>query len=149
MFPMAPGYVFDMSSAQLASFPAYMKMIVQVYNEDTMNDHRMAIDIFNSTTSIPMTEKAYYNIVSGGVSPAGHSVPSDQEVNELDHLAVRKPLDALIDYTFNLSDPCGGKSYGLDGQGEHFQHTVTKNPSPVADESTYTWSWSSFANPRR
>jgi pimeloyl-ACP methyl ester carboxylesterase len=149
MFPMAPWYVYDMTSAQLASFPAYMKMIVQVYNEDTVNDHRMAIDIFNSTTSIPVTEKAYYNIVSGDVTPAGHTVPSDREVNELDHLAVRKPLDALIDYAFNLSDPCGGKSYSLDGQGEHFQHTVTKNPSPVADESTYEQRWSSFMNPRR
>ncbi|MBZ0154587.1 MAG: hypothetical protein K8I29_00040 [Alphaproteobacteria bacterium] len=149
MFPMAPWYVYDMTDAQMSSFPAYMKMIVQVYEEDTINDHRMAIDIFNSTTSIPMTEKAYYNVVPGTVGPADHTVPSDREVNDLDRLAIRKPLDALIDWAFNIGDPCGGKSYALDVQGEHFQHTVTDTPSPVAAESTYLQAWSSAVNPRR
>ncbi|MBZ0155148.1 MAG: alpha/beta hydrolase [Alphaproteobacteria bacterium] len=147
LFMLAPWYSSEMSDTQLKSFPAYMNMIVQVYDEDTINDHRMGIDIFNNM-AIPDSQKAYYNVVPG-TYPADHSVPSDRPVNELDHLAVRRPLDALIDYTFNISDPCGGKSYALDGQGDRFQHTVTKNPSPVAAESTYQWPWSSYSNPRR
>ncbi|MFO0754745.1 MAG: hypothetical protein U0411_15630 [Thermodesulfovibrionales bacterium] len=149
LFMLAPWYVYNMTDAQLASFPARTKMVIQVYNEDTVNDHRMAVDIFNSTTSIPLSEKAYYNGVPGAVEPVDHTVPSDREVNELDHLLVRRSLDALIDYSFTISDPCGGKSFAVDGQGDRFQHTVTKNPSPVAAESTYQWPWSSYSNPRR
>jgi hypothetical protein len=150
MYPMAPWYVYDMTSTQLASFPANMKLIVQVYNEDVINDHRMGIDIFNSTTSIPTTEKAYYNGLSGAVEPVGHTVPTNQELNQLDSDLVQKPLNALIDYAFNLGSCVDqAKAYALDGQGVHFQNTVTKNPAPAAAESTYSQRWSSYMNPRR
>ncbi len=129
LFIMAPAPAMRMTTAQFSSFPKYASMIVQSFNEDTIVDHRWAIDIFTKI-GIPDSQKAYYNIVSGAVSPAGHTVPSDSEVNDLDIYAVRTPLDALIDYTFKLSDrACDAKSYGLLGYGEHFQHTVTKNPA--------------------
>ena len=146
LFIMAPWYSHEISDTQLEIFPEHVNMIIQVYNEDDINDHRMAIDIFTNI-AIPDSRKAYYNVVEGSFE-AGHSVPSDRQNNELDCLAVRKPLDALIDYSFEIADPYEGKNYALDGQGEHFQHTVTKNPTVVTDESKYQWPWSSFLNPR-
>jgi hypothetical protein len=146
LFIMAPWYSHDIGDAQLEIFPEYVNMIIQVYNEDNINDHRMAIDIFTNI-AIPDSRKAYYNVVEGRF-PAKHSVASDRQNNKLDCLAVRRPLDALIDYSFEITDPYEGKNYALDGQGEHFQHTVTKNPTVVADESKYRWQWSLFLNPR-
>lgn len=146
LFIMAPWYSYEISDTQLETFPKHVNMIIQVYNEDNDNDHRMAIDIFTNI-AIPDSRRAYYNVVEGSFE-AGHSVPSDRQNNDLDRLAVRKPLDALIDYSFKIVDPYTGKKYAIDGQGEHFQHTVTKNPTVVADESQYKWSWSSFLNPR-
>ena len=121
--------------------------MVHAYNGDTMNDHRMGIDIFNSTTSIPASEKAYYNVLKG-TYPADHYVPTDQRINQLDTDVVRKSLGALIDYTFNAG-ACGAqaKAFALDGTGTHFQHTVTKTPAPVT--GSYVQSWSSSMNPRR
>lgn len=147
LFILAPWYSYDLSDTQLENFPKNLKMIMQVYNEDVINDHRMAIDIFTKI-SIPDSEKAYYNVVEGDFE-ADHSVPSDRQKNELDHLAVWKPLDALMDYSLKTAFPTEGKKYALEGQGNHFQHKVTKSPTPVADSSTYKWPWTSIANPRR
>ena len=146
LFIMAPWYSYDMTDSQLENFPKHANIIIQVYNEDYICDHRMAIDIFTNI-AITDSKKAYYNVVEGSLD-ANHGVPSDRQTNDLDYLAIQKPMDALIDFTFEVADPYGGKNYALEGQGEHFQHTVTKNPLPVADESKYKSSWSSFFNPR-
>lgn len=146
MFMMAPWYSYEMTDSQLENFPQQATIIMQVYNEDDMCDHRMAIDIFQNI-AITDSRKAYYNVVEGRFN-ADHSVPSDRQNNDLDYLAIRMPMDALIDCTFEVADPNEGEDYALKGQGEHFQHTVTKNPSPVADESKYKFSWSSPSNPR-
>ena len=132
LFVLAPAPAMQMTDSQFSSFPKHATMIVQSYNEDTIVDHRFAIDIFTKI-GIPDSQKAYYNILAGAVSPAGHNVPADSEVNDLDAYAVRTPLDALIDITFKLTDRvCDAKSYALFGYGDHFQHTVTKTPAPVA-----------------
>ncbi len=146
LFMMAPWYSYEISDIQLETFPEHINMIMQVYDEDEINDHRIAIDIFN-TIPIPDSGKAYYNVVVGSLE-ASHAVPSNRQVNDLDRLAVQKPLDALIDYSFKIAQPDEGNNYALNGQGEHLQHTVTKSPSVVADESKYKWPWSSLANPR-
>ncbi len=146
LFMMAPWYSYEISDIQLETFPNDANIIMQVYNEDETNDHRMAIDIFNNI-AIPDSGKAYYNVVEGSFE-AGHAVPSNREVDDLDRLAVQKPLDALIDYSFKVAQPAEGYDYALNGQGEHFQHTVTKSPGVVADESKYMWPWSSLVNPR-
>ncbi len=132
LFVLAPSPALQMTDNQFSSFPKQATMIVQSYNEDTVVDHRYAIDIFNKM-GVSDSQKAYYNILTGAVSPAGHTVPSDREINDLDVYAVRTPLDALIDITFKLTDRvCDAKSYALFGYGDHFQHTVTKTPAPVA-----------------
>ena len=149
LFILAPWYSYNMTNVQLQSFPKNVNMIIQVYNEDTTNDHRMAVDLFTNF-GIPDSKKAYYNTVPGAVEPVGHTVPSDKEINDLDTYAVRTPLDALLDYTFKLDNRvCDALSFGLLGYGSHFQQTVTKSPVPVADESTYTYPWSSTSNPRK
>lgn len=128
LFVLAPAPAMQMTTAQFSSFPKQATIIVQSYSEDTIVDPGWAINIFRKI-GIPESQKAYYTILSGNVEPADHNVPSDAQINDLDTLAVRTPLDALIEYTFKLSDRmCDAKSYGLLGYGSHFQHTVTKTP---------------------
>ncbi|MDY6853753.1 MAG: hypothetical protein SWO11_03440 [Thermodesulfobacteriota bacterium] len=146
LFMMAPWYSYEINDSQLENFPEHANLIIQVYNEDYVCDHRMAIDIFTKIAILD-SKKAYYNVVEGEFD-ANHMVPLDREDNDLDYLAIRSPLDALIDCTFGGYDPYRARDYALEGQGIHFQHTVTKSPSPVANESRYMSSWSSLLNPR-
>ncbi|MDY6853754.1 MAG: hypothetical protein SWO11_03445 [Thermodesulfobacteriota bacterium] len=147
LFMMAPWYVHDMTDTKMDDFPEDANIIVQVYNEDAICDHRMAIDVFENIGT-PYSRKAYYN-VEKGLFNAEHSVPSDRRVNELDRLAILTPLDALIDFTFEIADPNDGYDYSLEGKGVHFQHNVTKDPEIIAGESKYLWRWSNYSNPRR
>jgi len=142
MFIMAPWYSYEISDAQLAAFPEHVNLIMQVYDQDEICDHRMAIDIFDHI-SVPLSRKSYCNVPHGS-----HNVPTEREINDLDRFAVAALLDALIDYTFEIDRPAGGKAYALEGLGQHFYHTITKNPVPVADESHYLSPWSSQLNPR-
>lgn len=142
MFIMAPWYVHEISETQLSAFPENINLIVQVYDQDDVNDHRMATDIFNSI-SIKTDQKSYCNVPTGI-----HSTPSDREKNDLDRYAVREVLDALVDYTFEIDRPLDGKAFALDGLGEHLYHTITKLPAPVGEESNYEFPWSSIFNPR-
>ncbi|MDY6857280.1 MAG: hypothetical protein SWO11_21775 [Thermodesulfobacteriota bacterium] len=146
LFLMAPWYVHDMTDKEMDAFPEDANIIIQVYDEDSICDHRMAIDVFENIGT-PYSRKAYYNVEKGFFS-AEHSVPSDRRVNELDRLAILTPLDALIDFTFEINDPNDGYDYALKGKGVHFQHEVTKYPEVIANESKYQWRWSSNLNPR-
>lgn len=143
MFMMAPWYSYDISEAQLAAFPEHVYMVEQVYDDDIVNDHRMAIDIFNAI-GIPMDRKSYCNVQDGG-----HETPTDrQEDEDLRRNAVYAMMDALIDAAFGISRPENGKAFAIDGSGEHIRHSITKNPEPVEDDSHYKFPWSSPYNPR-
>ncbi len=48
LFSLATWYSYELTQAQLQSFPSNTKLIMQVYDDDNVNDHRMAIGIFNN-----------------------------------------------------------------------------------------------------
>lgn len=146
LFIMAAWYCHDVDDAKMSNFPNETNLIIQAYNEDTICDHRMGIDIYNNI-AIPLPRKSYYNIVDG-IYEADHAVPSDRKINDLGQLAVKKPLDALMDFTFGIDDPMAGYNYALGGEGTHFQHTVTKTPEVIPDEPDYLWPWNYIKNPR-
>lgn len=110
MYMMAPWYTFDMTDAQLQGYPANTRLITQVYEFDTVTDHRMAQDIFN-TTNINNTEKDFQLIYSDARSgynyDANHYVPNKSTLtipsanDAHDAYGVWRQLDALADYTFN------------------------------------------------
>jgi len=123
---LAPYYFFDISQEQLEAFPGHIKLVMQVYQDDGVNDHRMAIDIFENI-SIPNGEKDFLCVQSdrryGCTLLADHSIPTgafDPEgaENALDHYALFRIFDALADYAFTGS--AAAKTIAL-GDGSHQQ----------------------------
>ncbi|SEO94479.1 hypothetical protein SAMN05428947_105170 [Mucilaginibacter sp. OK283] len=162
LFTMAPWYSYQITQAQLQSFPANTKMISQVYDEDVINDHRLAIDIFKNI-NIANSEKDFYYLkpstVAGYNYTTYHTLPNSRNAYDAyDYYGVYRLLDALIDYSFNGST--AGKNVAL-GNGSAEQVTmpgyndqfmvpleVTDNPSPKYSQSKYEFSCGSPTNPR-
>lgn len=163
LFTMAPWYSYQITPAQLASFPANTKMITQVYDEDVFNDHRMAIDIFKNI-SISNAEKDYYYLkpstVEGYKYATDHTLPNTRTAYDAyDYYGVYRLLDALIDYSFNNS--AAGKNVAL-GNGSSEQVTmpgyngqlmapleVTDTPAAKYSQDKYQFKCSSVLyNPR-
>jgi hypothetical protein len=78
MFMMAPWYVCNFSRDQFKRFPQHVYLAVQVYDEDGVNDHRIAKDFFECI-SIPDSQKCYQVLYSDSIPgyrlSADHSVP--------------------------------------------------------------------------
>jgi len=163
LFTMAPWYSYQITDAQLASFPGNTKMITQVYDEDVYNDHRMAIDIFKHI-NIANTEKDYYYLkpstIAGYKYATEHNLPNSRSAYDAyDYYGVYRLLDALIDYSFNNS--AAGKNVAL-GNGSVVQVTmpgyngqfmapleVTDNPVPKYSQDKYEFKCGSVLyNPR-
>jgi hypothetical protein len=58
LFLMAPYYSYEITQQQLQQFPPQVQLIVQVYDDDSVCDHRMAKDILENI-NIPISEKDY------------------------------------------------------------------------------------------
>lgn len=158
LFSLAPWYSYELTPAQLQSFPSNTKLIMQVYDDDNVNDHRMAIDIFNNI-NIPAEEKDFILVQSdtlqGHIYAADHAVPGTYQVfDALDYYAFYRLLDALCDYTFH-GNPAG-KEVAL-GNGSASQVTMptglkplvqTDAPVPVYPEDKYGFPCSAILNPR-
>ncbi len=162
LFTMAPWYAYNISAEQLHSFPANVKMITQIYDEDDFNDHRMAIDIFKHI-NIPDSEKDFIYFKSSTI--AGYTYRTDRVLpnsrsafDALDYYGVYRQLDAMIDYSFNNNQ--AAKSVAL-GNGSTEQVTmlgfngqlmapliVTDSPSPQYPQSKYLFPCGSSENPR-
>jgi hypothetical protein len=157
--PSAPWYSYNIAQTELQSFPADTKMLTFVYENDSINDHRMAVEIFNNI-NIPGTEKDFIKVFSSTVSGyeyfAGHGLPTTVgTVDALDYHAYYRLIDALCDYTFNGS--LIGKDVAL-GNGNVNQVTMPsgmgnliQSDTPVAThpESIYSFPCSVVANPRQ
>lgn len=110
MYIMAPHFVFEITQKQLLNFPPDVKLIVEVFQDDNCNDHRMAKDIFQ-TISIPFSEKDFIILLSDSTSGsackliADHSTPNTVSkgtsvTNALDYYGIFRNFDALADYAF-------------------------------------------------
>lgn len=171
MFAMAPWYSYEISQQQLETFPDHVKMVMQIYDDDRINDHRMAVDIFENI-NIPDSEKDFITVYSdtndGMTQDADHLTPNGggpsglTAFDGLDFYGIHRQLDALADYTFNGS--LDGKNVAL-GNGSDEQifmgnwpdgtpHTplsVTDDPVPLYAESEFAFKWSTpflKTNPR-
>ncbi|MBL8148545.1 MAG: alpha/beta hydrolase fold domain-containing protein [Blastocatellia bacterium] len=174
MFMLAPFYSYNISQDQLLNFPSNTKLVVQVYDEDTINDHRMGKDIFE-TISIPNTEKDYIVLYSDRSTVfnynllADHGVPSTIQVegrtnvkDSMDYYGVWRIFDALAEYTF--TDSRVAKNIAL-GDGNREQRFMGRWPEPdgrnvkeldatdlpvvTKPESFYRFQFSNPMNPRR
>lgn len=154
----APWYSFNITQVELQSFPPDTKLLMQVYDDDTVNDHRMAVDIF-SNVNISAEEKDFILVradtVNGYIYEAGHNLPMTYAAfDAMDYYAYYRLIDALCDYTFNGN--LAGKAVAL-GNGSAAQvnmppgmSALEQTDSPMAEypESLYGFPCSAAGNPR-
>ena len=158
LFSMAPWYAHLITQEDLESFPSDCALMMQVYEEDNINDHRMAMDIFNNI-NIPTSEKDFIivktNQVGSYTYSAGHSVPTQEAVQDIgtnvrydahDYYVVFRLLDAMMDYKFNANETAkntalGNGSSAQINMGSMLSDLIsTDNPLPFLAEDF-------FANP--
>jgi pimeloyl-ACP methyl ester carboxylesterase len=107
MFMAAPWYSLQITEDELQAFPADAKLLVEVYDQDVTNDHRMAIDIFSTINSA--IEKNYLRILADTHGDytfvSDHMVPGQAGnsgvYNGYDYWGVFRRMQALADYAFN------------------------------------------------
>ncbi len=167
LYIMAPWYSYGMSDSQLVEFPDHAAMVMEVFEDDRINDHRMAADIYDHIGISPM-RKHYIAVRSedrdGVTLTADHSVPADDSasgavLNALDSLAVHRVFDLLAARTLSLdrskmvADLCAelrsGDSVNPSGESTCSRlmscgHTAIL-PRP---QSAYVNFWNHALNPR-
>lgn len=172
LFPLAPWYSHQLGNQDFAAFPAHTQLVMQVYEDDVLNDHRMAIDVYRRM-NLPAANKDYLVVHSDLIEDypyrSGHSVPSgselplgDREViyNALDAWAVHRIGQALAVSAWT-GDP-QARAVAL-GHGSETQVQMGSAPSgralrpmtsiidpiPVFPQSRYAFPFDGLLNPRR
>ena len=162
---MAPWYSYNISHKDLAAFPKNAYMVVEVFADDAVNDHRMAKDIF-CTIGIPASHKAYITLYSDSANgfslKADHNVPlgrtNGSNVDALDSWGVYRVFDALAGLAFDKDQDARQllmeNGERLLAMGEWFNGTpvmcmsVTKSPDVFRPQSFYRNFWAHAMNPR-
>ncbi|HVU36055.1 MAG TPA: hypothetical protein VHE61_21620 [Opitutaceae bacterium] len=166
---LAPWYSYFVTDADLASFPAGTQAVVETYEDDTMNDHRMAIDLF-SHLGIAAADKDYlmlrsdrldgYNYAANHLTPTGAGNPrGGAAFDALDAWGVLRIAQALGMSAWQHD--AAGRAIAL-GHGSAAQtamgttaagralRPLVENPAPVPlfPSSRYLQPWSGALNPR-
>lgn len=162
LMPMAPWYSSVLTDADLAGYPAGTQVVMQVYEDDIMNDHRMAIDIFRRL-GLPAVDKDFVWLHSDEIAgygyQTGHNVPGRGANDAIFERGVLRMAAALSASCF-AGDPAGraialgggspAQAYlGEDSTGRALRPmTVTDDPVPRFPESRFTFPFTSPGNPR-
>jgi acetyl esterase/lipase len=167
LFLTAPWYCHGISQVQLDSFPKNVKLVEVIFDDDDINDHQMAVDIFKNI-GIPASEKRFVTLVGDSVAGlqmrADHFVPYGThyiygQENLLDYYGLYRFCDALTAYTFY--GDTSGRRIAL-GNGDPVQCfmgkradgtvmrpcRVTSAPEARHAETDYFYPWDNPLNPR-
>jgi pimeloyl-ACP methyl ester carboxylesterase len=149
---LAPWYSYDSTTSQLQSLPAQVVQFSEVYDRDTTNDHRMAIDLFEKSRA---TERYFFLVhtreVGGCAAVSDHSTPGRHPSIRLKQYAVFRPLDALVDDVFSGSPAARSAlaALGKTKPAASFEPLEQlSQPAPDQPESYYKWPWDNAMNPR-
>ncbi len=155
MFMMAPWYSFQITPEELRQFPKNTVLLIQIYDKDDVNDHRMAIDIYRSL-SLPKDNKHFLMVRSKSINGceivADHATPNRNPSLRLKQYAVFLPFDALSDFVFKGNSKGNDVILGsrLPSEKEGYQPLATEtDPAPGVSEKNYKFPWSKKTNPRR
>lgn len=132
IYVSAQWYSYNITQNQLQNFPADVKLVTEIYESDSTNDHRLAADIFRNI-SISNSEKDFLilqrDTVNGYVYPADHNTPNTTiALNAHDYYGIYRILDALADYTWNGNQ--AAKTVCL-GNGSSAQVTLPGGLKPM------------------
>lgn len=124
IYAMAPWYVYEFSLKQYVDWPQQVKLLVEVYEDDGVCDHRMGKEIFERA-NLPSSEKDFIMLRGetrlGYKLNAEHGTPSTaSDENALDYYGVYRLLDALADYVFNGSETGKRTALGNGGSEQRF-----------------------------
>lgn len=152
-FSLAPWYTHELTNAQWASMPGRVVFATQVYDQDIMNDHRMAIHQFSITPGRTHLYMMVHSLPAGNcVMTAGHMLPVSRLVESvrIKQYAVYRPLDALTDIVFSGAD----STTALKELGDQLQRTPGYQPldlyAPLVTnipQSNYNFPWDGRMNP--
>lgn len=105
LYVSAQWYSYNITQNQLQNFPSNVKLVTEIYESDSTNDHRLAADLFRNI-SISNAEKDFLilqrDTVGGYLYPGDHNTPNTViALNAHDYYGIYRILDALADYTWN------------------------------------------------
>lgn len=156
VFIMAPWYSYQITNEQMNDFPPNTNFMVQVYDKDPVNDHRMAIDLYTHIGK-KLKNKNYLLLHSQRNNSceviADHGPPGRNPYLGLKSWGVFRQINAAADYTFTGNNEAARIFLG---QGDSHQEYMgnwadgspyapaefMKNPSPAQPESFYKFPWS-------
>ncbi|MGH8371149.1 MAG: hypothetical protein ACRETO_00270 [Gammaproteobacteria bacterium] len=150
MMELAPWYSYRISNGQLQQFPSDVLQLIEVYDQDNTNDHRMAIDIYNNTQVHNRYFFMVHSTTVGGCEvTADHATPARNVSLRQKQYAVFKPFDALADAAFNGSASALSalSNMALDTSGYQPLRLET-HPTPAEPEGYYKYPWNNDDNPR-
>jgi dienelactone hydrolase len=166
LYIMAPWYSYDITPQQLESFPDSSALVMQVFEDDHINDHRMAKDIFDKI-NIQSHRKNFVILHSdssgGSTLLADHAVPTGkaggENLDNLDYYGVWRSIDALCDYTLNKNSDAHEEALGSGKPAQRFmgvwpdgtpirELTATHTAFVLYPQNSYLNFWSHRSNPR-
>lgn len=148
MMELAPWYSYLITDARLKQFPERVMHVTQVYDRDTINDHRMAIDIHSKmNTPVNLFLMVHTRTVDGCELEADHATPGRNDSLALKQYAVFRPLDMLADAAFGSADALKALN-GIAETSGYQPVEIQTDPTPIQPETFYTFPWSGNKNPR-
>ena len=131
LFSVAGWIGFKMTEDFLANYPSDCKLRVEIWEEDNHDPNsnppggtspRIQYYLFHQI-NIPDSEKNYVKVFGGADDAPGnngyhysthHDLVTMSEYNALDYYAIFRPLDAMMDWTFNGVASAKGLALGTD-----------------------------------
>ncbi|MBE2215764.1 MAG: hypothetical protein IAE82_17960 [Opitutaceae bacterium] len=162
LMPLAPWYSYRLTDADLAAYPAGTQVVMQVYEDDIMNDHRMAIDVFRRL-GLPAADKDFIMLVSDEIAGygynTGHNVPGRGAEDAIFERGLLRVIAALSASCF-AGDPAGRAialgggtpdqvDMGTDASGRALRPmVVSDDPVPRFPLGRFEFPFSGMLNPR-
>jgi hypothetical protein len=167
LYLTAPWYCHGISPQQLDAYPGHVKLVVMVFDDDAINDHQMAVDIFTHI-GIPESGKKFVTLMSDSIDGlymrADHFVPYGAyyiygQENLLDYYGVYRFGDALAAYLFEGDTQGRATALGSGDSAQCFMGRrmdgtpvrpcrVTGVPASLHAETDYFYPWDNSLNPR-
>lgn len=175
IFALAPGYTYDgggqtgISGSQTIAFPTHLNLGCMVFFDDSINDPRVALDVFYNCTTLN-SQKEFFSVFSDNhgtpLQVASHflsTTSNNMTSTSLQAWAIFRKIHALATWTFSGHATARELALGNSTTNETFTGVWSDNvpvtplqvsdvPSPAAYPASGNYaavSWSSAANPRK
>jgi len=155
LYAMAPWYALDVTPEQMRDLPEHLRVLIQVFEDDTATDHRIAIDQFHAI-GVPQDSKEFILVRSDANGacrlPAVHTVPQSKGLqardDAIDFYGVYRLFDALAAFAFGDEEAGRRVAFGH-GSAEQIAMgrwpdgtpvaplVASRDPQPLRDEEEY------------